>query len=66
MAGEKRRDVRPLPRVPPLALVRVFLLAAAAVGACLWAIARYYARPTAPAPPPATTEIPAPSVIPVP
>ena len=54
---------RSLPRVPPFALVKVFLLAAAAVGAAAWAVAHYYARARAPIPAaPAPTEIPAPAL----
>jgi hypothetical protein len=51
--------------VPPFALIKVFLLAAAAIGVAAWAVANYYAVKSRPIPPPAATEIPAPSVIPV-
>jgi hypothetical protein len=51
--------------VPPFALIKVFLLAAGAVGVAAWAVAHYYARAHAPIPAPAATEIPAPSVIPL-
>jgi hypothetical protein len=50
--------------VPPFALLKVFLLAAAAVGGSAWAVAHYYARAHAPIPPPAATEIPAPPLEP--
>jgi len=56
---------RSLPRVPPFALIKVFLLAAAAVGVSAWAVAHYYARAHQPIPAPAATEIPAPSLVPV-
>jgi hypothetical protein len=56
-----------LPRVPPFALLKVFLLAAAAIGAAAWAVAHYYAQRTRPIPAaPAATEIPAPSLEPAP
>jgi hypothetical protein len=55
---------RPLPRVPPLALIKVFLLAAAAVGGSAWAVLHYYARAREPIPAPAATEIPAPPLEP--
>jgi len=55
-----------VPRFPPLTLL---LLAIASVAASAWALVHYYTagpRPPMLVPAPAPTEIPAPSVIPVP
>jgi hypothetical protein len=56
----------PVPRVPPLSL---FVLAVASVAASAWAVLHYHtgrSHPPMLVPAPATTEIPAPSVISVP
>jgi hypothetical protein len=74
-APKKKLPPRPtsLPRIPPSAVVRTFLLAALAILACVWAIVSYVTRPhrTTIVPAPATSassddgEVPAPDIVPL-
>ena len=65
MRDSKRptRKVTNLPKAPPAAIVRTFVLAALAMLACLYAIV-YFATRTRPAPPPPAQEVPAPEIVP--
>ncbi len=55
-------------RIPGGILFRMFVLGSVAIAACVWAIYRHYSVPRMPmvVPAPSTTELPAPSLEPVP